>query len=195
MRTRLPAIIATTVLLSLTGACGGEGSPGASAPVAKVQPPAGGTTLPQGTTLPVPEGRSILTMSGVERPNVGKGLEVDLATFDRMPTVEATVYEPFLKRDVLFEGVLLSDLLEYAGVDPAGGMQVTALDDYRVDFSLTQLDEDRVLVATHAGGLAIEIPDGGPTRFIFLDGSNGLGSNTDNWVWSLADISFGSPRA
>ena len=193
MRSRLPWIIATTVLLSLSG-CGGGDGPQASAPVTELKAATAGT-LPAGTTLPAPESRVILRLSGVERPNVGGILELDLATFDRMPRVEATVFEPFLKHNMTFEGVLLSDLLGYAGVDAASVMRVTALDDHRVDFSLSQLDQGRVLVATHIDGVPIQIEDGGPSRFIFLDASTGLGSNTDNWIWSLADMHFETATA
>jgi hypothetical protein len=192
VRAGLTSVIATTALLSLT-ACAGEGPSDGSDPV--TVDTAEGNALPQNAAVPPPRGTSVLTLSGVDRPNVGKHMELDLAALASMPTVEVTVYEPFLKRDILFEGVLLSDVLGYAGVDPAADMRVTALDDYRVDFSLDQLAEDRVLVATRMGGHAIEIPDGGPTRFIFLDASSGLGTNTDNWVWSLAEMIFTEPTA
>jgi hypothetical protein len=192
VRARSMSVIATAALLSFT-ACTGEGSPDGSGPV--TVDTAEGTALPQNAAVPVPRGKSVLTLTGVDRPNVGKDMELDLAALASMPTVEVTVFEPFLKRDILFEGVLLSDVLGYAGVDPAADMRVTALDDYRVDFSLDQLAEDRVLVATRMDGQKIEIPDGGPTRFIFLDASSGLGTNTDNWVWSLAEMAFTEPTA
>ncbi len=188
MRIRMPGVIATAVLLSLMIACG-------SAPAATVQPAAGESSLPMGSTLPTPKGKAILTLSGVAYPNAGQDLKLDLATLDEMPTVDTTVFEPFLKRDVLFEGVLLSDLMGYAGVDGNATMTVTALDDYEVVFPLDQMDEASVLVATRADGAAIDVLDGGPTRFIFLDGSSAQGANTDNWVWSLAYVSFTTPSA
>ncbi len=188
MRIRMSGLIATAVVLSFLTACGG-------APAATVEPAPVGSSLPEGSTLPTPKGKSILTLSGVANPNAGHDLKLDLATLGLLPTVDATVYEPFLKHDVQFEGVLLSDLLGYAGVDSNATMTVTALDDYEVAFSLDQLDEARVMVATHADGAVIDIPDGGPTRFVFLDGSSGLGSNSDNWVWSLAHVTFTTPSS
>ncbi len=188
MRIRMPGVMATAVLLSLMTACG-------SAPTASVQSAAGDSSLPMGSTLPAPKGKAILTLSGVAHPNAGHDLKLDLATLDEMPTVDATVYEPFLKHDVRFEGVLLSDLIGYAGVDGNATMTVTALDDYEVAFPLDQMDETRVLVATRADGAAIDVLDGGPTRFVFLDGSSGLGANSDNWVWSLAYVAFATPSA
>jgi hypothetical protein len=191
VRATLTSLIVTAALLSLT-ACAGEGTSDASDPV--TVDAVEGSALPQ-NGVPAPLGKPVLTLSGVDRPNVDKHMELDLAALASMPTVEVTVFEPFLKRDILFEGVLLSDVLAYAGVDPAADMRVTALDDYRVDFSLDLLAEDRVLVATRMDGRAIEIPDGGPTRFIFLDASGGPGAITDNWVWSLAEMAFTEPTA
>ena len=192
IRTKAPVIVIALALLCLPGAC--AGTPDASARTGEaVQTSAG--TLPVGATLPVPEYRVILTLSGVARPNVGNDLELDLATLQRMPTIQATVYEPFLKRDIRFGGVLLSDLLSYAGVDDAGTMEVTALDDHLIHFDLGRLDERRVLVATDIDGRPIQIADGGPSRLIFLDASNGAGSNTDNWIWSLRDMAFETTNA
>jgi hypothetical protein len=185
--TKAPAIVIALALLCLPGACGG--TPEASArTVEGLQPTAG--TLRAGATQPVPENRVILTLSGVDRPNVGNDLELDLATLQRMPTIQATVYEPFLKRDIRFGGVLLSEVLSYAGADPTSTMEVTALDDHLIQFNLGQLDEHQVLVATDIDGRPLQIADGGPTRLVFLDASSGAGSNTDNWIWSIADMTF-----
>jgi hypothetical protein len=192
IRTMLPALVTATALLCLTGACGGTAE--ASAGVAQDRRDTPGIQE-VGTTLPVPENRVILTLSGVGRPNVGNDLELDLATLQRMPWVQATVYEPFLKREIRFGGVLLSDLLSYAGVEATSTMEVTALDDHLITFDLGQLDERQVLVATDIDGWPIQIADGGPSRFVFLDASDDPGSNTDNWIWSLTDMTFETTNA
>jgi len=188
----LPAIISATAVLCLMGACGG--TPEASARLPQDRQDIAGT-VEVGTTLPVPENRVILTLTGVDRPNVGNDLELDLATLQLMPSVQATVYEPFLRRDIRFGGVLLSELLSYAGVDPTSSMEVTGLDDHLIHFNLGQLDEHQVLVATDIDGRPLQIADGGPSRFIFLDPASGAGSNTDNWIWSLTDMTFETTNA
>jgi hypothetical protein len=191
IRTFMPAAVTATALLCLT-ACGG--TPDTTARVAQGRLDTAGT-LEVGSTLPVPENRVILTLTGVDRPNVGNDLELDLATLQRMPTVHATVFEPFLERNMRFGGVLLSELLSYAGVDPTSTMEVTGLDDHLIHFNLGQLDERQVLVATDIAGRPLQIADGGPSRFIFLDASSEAGSNTDNWIWSLTDMTFEATNA
>lgn len=187
----LPAIISAVAVLCLTAACGG--TPDASAVSQNRTDLVGIQRI--GTTLPAPENRVILTLTGVDHPNVGNDLELDLATLQRMPTVQATVYEPFLERNIRFGGVLLSELLSYAGVDPTSTMKVTALDDHLIHFNLTQLDERQVLVATDIDGRPLQIADGGPSRLVFLDASSGAGSNSDNWIWSIADMTFETANA
>jgi hypothetical protein len=44
-----------------------------------------------------------------------------------------------------------------------------------------------VLLATRSGGAAIAISDGGPARIVFLS-DDGLGANSDNWIWSVTRI-------
>jgi hypothetical protein len=187
----LPAIVSATAVLCLTGAC--AGTPERSVVPQDRQDTPG--TLEVGTTLPAPEYRVILTLSGIDRPNVGKDLKLDLDLLQRMPSVRATIYEPFLKRDVRFGGVLLSDLLNYAGVDATSTMEVTALDDQLIAFNLGQLDERQVLVATDIEGRPLQIADGGPSRLIFLGETAGLGSDTDNWIWSLTQMTFETSEA
>jgi hypothetical protein len=81
-------------------------------------------------------GEVVLTVSGdIGAANKGKRLELDLASLEQMRRVRLEAAEPLLKRRAMFEGVLLSDLLEVAGVpDSASKVGLTALDDDKVDF-------------------------------------------------------------
>jgi hypothetical protein len=186
MRTRT-AVGSVLALLLLAG-CGGNGSaPSAPAELQGTQ----AASLPVGGDIPAPRGHAILTLSGdVQHPNVGRDLELDLSTLDRMPQFESTVFEPFLKRDVRFSGVLLSDLFAYAGSEGASAVRMTALDDYRVSFGLAELEAGQILLATHADGERISVADGGPSRLVFLNADHGLGADTDNWIWSVDDMLF-----
>ena len=69
------------------------------------------------------------------------------------------------------------------------------MDDHLIHFNLGQLDTRQVLVATDIAGRPLQIADGGPSRFIFLDASSEAGSNTDNWIWSLTDMTFEATNA
>ena len=81
--------------------------------------------------------------------NKGKKLELDRASLEKMRRVRLEAAEPFLKRRVTFEGVLLSDLLAVAGVpDSASEISLTALDDYKVDFKVADVRSSQMLLAT-----------------------------------------------
>lgn len=138
--------------------------------------------------VPVPAGDPVLVIDGAERPNVGGALAFDLAALARAHTVRLEVFEPFLGRRVVFEGVPLADLVELAG-RPAGAsvMHTVALNDYVVDIPLSVLDLPGVVLATKADGVAIGLEDGGPIRIVIAD-DHPDASNQSYWNWSLASV-------
>jgi hypothetical protein len=129
----------------------------------------------------------VLTVSGdIGTANKGKTLALDLASLEQMRQVRLEAAEPFLKRRVMFEGVLLSDLLAVAGVpESASKVSLTALDDYKVDFKLADVRSSQMLLATKADGKHMPVDRSGPIRIVFPDSSS-LGRNPDLWIWSVA---------
>ena len=122
----------------------------------------------------------MLTVSGdIGAANKGRTLELDLASLEQMRRVRLETAEPFLKRRVTFEGVLLSDLLAVADVpDTASTVSLTALDDYKVDFKVADVRSSQMLVATKADGKPMPVDRSGPIRIVFPDSSS-MGRNPD----------------
>lgn len=136
--------------------------------------------------LPRPEGPVVLTIAGGTGGNAAAGAtEVDFATLEReLSQEELTVYEPFVKKNVTFTGVPMSDLLSAARVDAtSGSLYMHALDDYTVELPLSGVASDGLL-ATRVDGKRIPVAEGGPIRLIFGTDSE-LGSNPENWIWSV----------
>jgi hypothetical protein len=146
-------------------------------------------TLAAGDPISAPRGKVVLTVSGaIGNPNRGKKLALDLASIERMRTVRLEATEPFLKRRVAFQGVLLSDLLAMAKVPAtASKVHITALDDYAVDFKLADVRGSQMLLATRADGAHMPIDRSGPTRVVFPDDAS-LGRNPDLWIWSVSTM-------
>jgi DMSO/TMAO reductase YedYZ molybdopterin-dependent catalytic subunit len=119
--------------------------------------------------VPKPAGKTVLRMDGaLTRHNVGKAVAFDQKTLDGMSTTTATSFEPFVKKEIKFTGIPMSDLLTRAGVDPtAERVYLHALDDYKVDFKVSDLMAPGVLLATKADGAAIPLGKGGPIRLVF----------------------------
>jgi hypothetical protein len=172
-------------------ACGGgqeetptQAAPGASSPLVVDD-----GTLAAGEKIAAPKGEVVLTMTGdIGAANKGRKLELDLASLESMRRVRLEAAEPFLKRRVMFEGVLLSDLLEVAGVpDSASKVSLTALDDYKVDFTVDDVRSSQMLLATKADGKHMPVDRSGPIRIVFPDSSS-LGRNPDLWIWSVSSM-------
>jgi hypothetical protein len=146
-------------------------------------------SLAAGEKVSPPKGEVGLTVSGdIGTANKGKKLELDLASLEKMRQVRVEAAEPFLKRRVTFEGVLLADLLKVAGVpDSASTVSLTALDDYKVDFKLSDVRSSQMLLATKADGKHMPVDRSGPIRIVFPDSST-LGHNPDLWIWSVATM-------
>jgi hypothetical protein len=146
-------------------------------------------SVPAGRPVQPPKGRVVLTLSGaIGTHNRGRNLAFDLASLERMRTVQLATTEPFLKRRVTFTGVLVRDLLAVAQV-PASARKVhiTALDDYKVDFTLADVASSRMLLATRIDGRSMPVAKQGPIRIVFPDGAS-LGRNSDLWIWSVSQM-------
>jgi hypothetical protein len=179
-RVLLPAALALTAVLA---GCGGE--PTAEAPSAPVKKASviGGASV---KALPAPKGDTILKISGVEKGNTAKTVsELDMKGLETLPAVEATVREPFLKRDVRFSGVRVGELLKASGTpDGATKVFMHALDDYTITLGIDELVESGAILATRADGKRIPISKGGPIRVVY-DEETETSRNTDLWIWSV----------
>src|SRR5215213_3979551 len=73
-------------------------------------------------------------------------LAVDRRTLAQLTQVQLSTYEPWVKQDLSFRGVWLTDVLALAGAAPTAAVRVTALDDYTVDFTAADLRAGGILV-------------------------------------------------
>jgi len=183
--TRLVAVVATGIVV-LAGCQRDEQGPQAPAAAPSTQEVSPGT-LAAGAKVSAPKGEVVLTMSGeIGTHNKGKKLALDIASLEKMRTVRMETTEPFLKRKVTFEGVLLSDLLAVAGVpDSASKVNIVALDDYKVDFNVADVRSSQMLLATKADGKRMPVDKAGPIRIV---DSSSLGRNPDLWIWSVSTM-------
>lgn len=191
-RARPILLLLLGALLVPTVACGGQiplttsaGPQPTAAPVL-IAPPRQDPAEP----LPAPIGQSLLTLTGkVTRTNDGSALRFDQAMLDRLGLVRATVYDPWVKQELQFQGAWLADLIDVAQpADAAQSIHLTALDDYQVDFSLADVRAGGILLATKTGdGAPIPIEAGGPLRVVFVGGVSS-GASADQWIWSVSMI-------
>jgi hypothetical protein len=188
---RVPGVVA---VLALAAACGGTAAPAATGGGAASDQPAStvvrAATLLPGQPVPAPTGKTVLTFTGlVGTKNTGSSIALDQTAIDRLGQVQVTVYEPWVKAETTFRGVWLADVLKVVAAAPAAAsLRMTALDDYRVEMTAADVRAGGILLATKSGdGSAIAVADGGPTRIVFVKGTE-FGANADHWIWSLKTI-------
>jgi DMSO/TMAO reductase YedYZ molybdopterin-dependent catalytic subunit len=124
--------------------------------------------------LQAPHAAAHLTVTGdVEHP-----LSLSIDDLRKMPRTTLKVNNPHADKDETYEGVALAELLKQAGVPQGSKLRGPAMatyviaeaaDDYRVVFSLAELDSDfedsEVLVADRADGQPLD-EKVGPFRLV-----------------------------
>lgn len=177
---------AMMALAIATAACGG--APGAFSAVdpTLVAVP----SIHPGDAVPAPEDTAVLTLTGdISTTNRGATLQLDRTTFDALGRQRVTVYEPWVRKTMDFQGMWLADLLKVAQVTTeAKKLQLTALDGFQVDIPLADVPAGDFFVATRTGaGGPLPVSEGGPARILVVDGAHS--NTTDNrWIWSLSTI-------
>jgi hypothetical protein len=135
----------------------------------------------------------VLEIDGKVRvTNDGGRLLLDLPTLEQLGLIRYSVEDPWLKRNVSYTGVLLSDLVKLLRpATSATTMHLTALDDYEVDVALADVERWPIMLATRLDGKRMAIDKGGPTRIVF---PYGLVSGIDKleykdlWIWNIKSI-------
>jgi hypothetical protein len=184
---RHPALSALVLLLVPVLALAGCAAAAPSAGYDRVSV----STLEIAQPIPAPAGAATLTMIGkIAATNAADGLELDLATLERIGLIRYTVRDPWLEADLEFTGVLLTDLLTVVGAAPgATSLRITALDDYEVEISLADVRRWPIMLATQANGAPMSIEDKGPTRIVFpADPGIDTVRYKDFWIWQIKTI-------
>ncbi len=150
-------------------------------------------TIKPGDQIPAPTGEVILTVTGdISQKNSDASLKLDKQGLEAIGLVEYDVNDPFVKKNIRYTGVLLSQILKVAGASPAAStLTLTALDDYSVDMKISDVLKYPFLVALKADGEYMPIDKNGPLiNIIPYDDFPELDHLTYDamWVWSLHSI-------
>lgn len=94
------------------------------------------------------------------------GYAVTVADLEKLPTTKIVTKTPFLPGAVTFEGVLLRDLLKAAKLS-APVLEMTALNDYRVEVPAGDAEKYDVIVAYKVDGKYMRVRDKGPFWLIY----------------------------
>lgn len=92
--------------------------------------------------------------------------EYDLAALQALPQTSFTTSTIWTEGEQEFEGVLLSDLLEDAGITE-GSIMATAINDYAVQIPVDEVDDIAPIVAYHLNGETMSVRDKGPLWIVY----------------------------
>jgi hypothetical protein len=186
---RMMTLIVIGLVSFFVAACGPNASPSTPTPVYTQVTEA---TLKKGSDIPVPTGDVILTVTGnVGTHNVGEEIQMDLASIEAVGLVDYTLTDPFEKREIAYQGPLMSSLLELWQVpDTATTLNMVALNDYAVDVPLKDLREYPVIFALKADGAYMPISTRGPAMLVYPydDFTFDQAVYNDYWIWQIKSI-------
>ena len=121
---------------------------------------------------------------------VGDHYAATVADLEKLPVTRIVTKTPFLPGTVVFEGVLLRDLLKAAGIK-ATLLKMTALNDYKVEVPESDADTYDVIVAYKVDGKYMRIRDKGPFWLIYpLDQHSELQNErtATKMIWQMKSI-------
>ena len=179
--------IAILIAAIIVAACAGNSQPSviySTVSQASIQP---------GDSIPSPTGEVILTVDGnISQKNSGNELQFDMSTLESLGLVKYDVDDPFVKRNIIYTGVLISQILKVSGAaEDAEILTLIALDDYSVDMKVADAVKWPFMVATQADGEYMPIDKNGPLLTIipYNDFPELDHLTYDSvWVWSLYKI-------
>lgn len=140
---------------------------------------------------------SVLTLSGnidPDKANQEDGtLEIDIDTLETLELVEVTPIDDYQAtgEESTAQGVLLSDVLELAGVpEDAEMLTLTAVDGYSVEMPVSDAEAYDVLLATQWNGEYMDVSNFGPVRIVYPYHAYELEPEVydPRWIWSVAEI-------
>ena len=138
-----------------------------------------------------PSGQPVLSIQGdVGVTNSGDELILDMDMLEQMGLIKYRVTDPWLKRDVCYSGVLLSDMVtRVRGSENASVIHLIALDDYEAEIGLDILEQWPVMLATRSEDTLISVESGGPTRIILpYDDYPDLAEARAMSIWTISRI-------
>jgi hypothetical protein len=117
--------------------------------------------------LEAPRGPVVLTVSGrVALPNGGPRAVFDMAMLEQMPQSSFTTKTPWYAQPRKFTGPLLRDVLAAAGAQ-GQTLRAVALNDYRVDIPIGDVQRYDVVLARLLDGQPMSVREKGPLFIMY----------------------------
>lgn len=121
----------------------------------------------QACSLAPAKGDVVLSVDGmINECNDGLEVHLDRAMIDALPKKEIKTENPWDHGPSTYEGVLLRDLMKYVKADGKTATFI-ALNDYRADLPIADMDKYDVILAYKRDGVDLPVRDKGPFFVVF----------------------------
>ena len=182
------AIILLSLLVTSLGACVRLPTTGE-----KIYSQVDEMTVATSDPIPLPTSATLLTVKGlVNNGNITEDtIEMDLATIESLGQHQYTVLDPFELKENTFQGVLLSDLIEWWQIAPeATILHFVALNDYEFVFTLSEIAEIPMLFALQMNGEYMQPSYRGPAMMVLPYEHLDLDHTVYNpyWIWQIKSV-------
>jgi len=128
---------------------------------------AGFSSLTKAEEIPVPNGDTLLVMTGeIANANVGNELHLGRYFIKNLPQVEIKTHTPWQDGLQTFKGPLLRDVLELAGLK-SGEIDAIASNNYQITFPIQDAYDHDVILAIELNGKAMSLRNKGPLWVIY----------------------------
>jgi hypothetical protein len=187
----MPLPIAVFLLTSLLFLSSCAPNPEQAPPIETIIRP---SRLDSTKTIPIPKKDDIiLTISGkINATNQGNTLQLDRQSIEKLQVVEYQIFDLFEKKQVTFQGILLTDLIALSQpAKEAKTLTISAINDYQIDIPINVLPDAQILFALKQDGQYMQMNYRGPAMLIVPPDQDKLifpNSRSSYWIWQIKSI-------
>lgn len=132
-----------------------------------------------------------IKLLGEKKDHFSKRLKIKDLT--NLKYKEFKISDPYLKKDVIYGGVLLDFFVKYYGKENVSKILITAIDDYQVTIYKKDWENNTILLSSKYNGHYASYQERGPLRIIYPNYDSSLkkyNKNLVNWIWMIKSIEF-----
>ena len=117
--------------------------------------------------LPAPSGKKILSIAGrIGAPNQGANAVFDMPMLESLGLISLRTSTPWFTGEVVFEGVLMTTLMDVIGAS-GDKLMVFALNDYTTEIPMADFAKYKPILAVKRDGRYMPVSDKGPLFIVY----------------------------
>jgi hypothetical protein len=116
-----------------------------------------------------------------------------VADIEELPLIEYSVNDPVIGGLHTYSGVTLKDLVETYAKPTTKKTTITAIDEYKIEFTKDEWDKWDIILATRTDGEYMNIEGKGPAKIVMpYDTAEGIDKTAmaPKWIWQIDMIEF-----